>query len=236
MEPSTPEPISDAVRAQIKALGYSTVDLRRTEGGYVVENDIFLTPEDLMAAPDGIKLRVGEEEHYRTNALVTGLPRQITISMDVANFPASYQRGLDEAVRRYNAENLRVTFRRVTSGGMIKVYKWSETGAVASFPSWGNPGGVIKINPASLGNINSVNYAATVIAHEIGHCIGFRHTDYATRQSCGSGPGERGGWEGALHIPGTPTGSDAKSWMLACMDGGDRPFTGNDKIALRQMY
>ncbi|MBD2770547.1 protease [Hymenobacter sp. BT664] len=238
VEPSAPseEPITDAVRAQIKALGFSSLDARRTEGGYVVENDIFLTPADLTAKPSTTNLRVGDEEQYHTNNLVSGLPRQITVSMDVANFPVSYQRGLDEAIRRYNAQNLRVTFRRVSSGGMIKVLKWSEGGAVAGFPSGGNPYGTIKANPASLGNINSVNYAATVLSHEMGHCIGFRHTDYATRRSCGSGGGESAGSAGAVFIPGTSAGFEAKSWMLACQDGGDRPFTANDVKALNYLY
>ena len=237
VEPSAPsEPITDAVRAQIKALGFSSLDVRRTEGGYVVENDIFLTSADLTATPTITKLRVGDEEQYRTNTVVNGLPRQITISMDVANFPASYQKGLDEAIRRYNERKLRLTFKRVSSGGTIKVLKWSEDGAVAGFPSFGNPFGTIKVNPASLGNINSVNFAATILSHEMGHCIGFRHTDYAKRESCGTGPGESGGTDGAVFIPGTAAGFEAKSWMLACQDGGDRPFTANDVKALAYIY
>jgi hypothetical protein len=236
-EPTTvSEPITEAVRAQIKALGYSSLDARRTEGGYVVENDIFVSSADLTIAPNILTMRVGDEEQYRTNNLVGGLPRQITISMDVANFPASYQKGLDEAVRRFNERNLRVSFRRVSSGGAIKVLKWSEGGAIAGFPSGGNPFPTIKVDPASLGNINSVNYAATILSHEMGHCIGFRHTDYATRQSCGTGSGESAGAAGAVYIPGTSTGFEAKSWMLACQDGGDRPFTANDVKALLYVY
>ncbi len=81
---------------------------------------------------------------------------------------------------------------------------------------------------------------ATIIGHEMGHCIGFRHTDYFDRSiSCGgSADNEGASTVGAVHIPGTPTGAtlSAKSWMLACTDGSDRPFNNDDKTALDFLY
>jgi hypothetical protein len=41
---------------------------------------------------------------------------------------------------------------------------------------------------------------------------------------------------GAILIPGTPKKADPNSWMLACTDGTDRPFNGNDVIALNYLY
>ena len=76
-------------------------------------------------------------------------------------------------------------------------------------------------------NVSNINGLATTIAHEMGHCIGFRHTDYMDRSySCGGAPDNEGdGGVGANHIPGTPTGPSANSWMLACgSPEGDRPF------------
>jgi hypothetical protein len=59
------------------------------------------------------------------------------------------------------------------------------------------------------------------------------------RFSCGSGgnEGQSSTGVGAVHIPGTPTGPDAASWMLACIGNGiDRPFNANDLIALTYVY
>ena len=84
-----------------------------------------------------------------------------------------------------------------------------------------------------------MNYLATILAHEIGHCIGMRHTDFADRSySCGGSPTNEGASTvGAVHIPGTPTGPDPNSWMLACIGSGqNRPFNANDKVALNYLY
>jgi hypothetical protein len=74
----------------------------------------------------------------------------------------------------------------------------------------------------------------------MGHCIGFRHTDYFNRSiSCGgSADNEGSAGIGANLIPGTPSGASASaiSWMLACTDGGDRPFNNDDQTALDFLY
>ena len=54
--------------------------------------------------------------------------------------------------------------------------------------------------------------------------------------SCSGGGNEGDAGVGANHIPGTPTGPSANSWMLACSGGGDRPFTASDITALRNTY
>ena len=79
----------------------------------------------------------------------------------------------------------------------------------------------------------------TILSHEMGHCIGFRHTDYMDRSfSCNGAPVNEGaGNIGAIHIPGTPTGPDRRSWMLSCLGKNDnRPFNKNDQIALDYLY
>ncbi|MEL6841818.1 MAG: M57 family metalloprotease, partial [Bacteroidota bacterium] len=77
-----------------------------------------------------------------------------------------------------------------------------------------------------------------VITHEIGHCLGLRHTDYFNRSlSCGSGGNEGSAGVGAVHIPGTPTGFDANSIMLACFNSSeDGEFGPFDRVALEYLY
>ena len=86
----------------------------------------------------------------------------------------------------------------------------------------------------------TVNGIATIMAHEMGHCIGFRHTDYYNRAiSCGGSVSDEGASTvGANLIPGTPSTATlaAQSWMLACTDGSNRFFNSDDKTALNFLY
>ena len=158
--------------------------------------------------------------------------------------------GLDEAIARYNAENLLISFQRVTSSSgadivMTRLSKRDERRGVlgsAGFPTAsGDPYGEIKMSGVLESSYGlSTDGIATIIAHEMGHCIGFRHTDFFDRSiSCGGSPSNEGdGGVGANHIPGTPTGASLskQSWMLACTDGSNRDFNNDDKTALDYLY
>ena len=158
-----------------------------------------------------------------------------------SQLPTSYINCLDIALARYNAENLQLTFVRVSSGADISILKGSGSYlASAGFPtSTGQPYNQVKVNSRAIGTNPNANYLATILAHELGHCIGFRHTDYMNRAySCGGSPTNEGASTvGAVHIPGTPTTADPNSWMLACIGSGqNRPFNANDKTALNYLY
>ena len=232
--------VSDEILSNISALGFSTQNVMRTDGGYLVEGDILLHDSDLQGSHDGKTLRIAEVEQYRTFNLVTGLPRVITVSVS-GSVNSGFSAAVDNAIARYNAENLGLTFQRVASGGNINI-RIVNTGqyiASAGFPTGGNPYNEIKYAKKYTTGYSD-GFMTTVLTHEMGHCIGFRHTDYMNRAySCGSGgnEGQETTGVGAVHISGTPTGPDAASWMLACLSAStNRPFNTNDKTALNYLY
>jgi hypothetical protein len=231
--------VSAGDKAKIAALGFNASSAQVTDGGFLVEGDIFLSPANLNEVPSSPLLRIAEVEQYNTFNLVTGLPRTISVSASGDILP-SISTAINDAIARYNAQNLQLTFVRVASGGQIniRIVNGGNYIASAGFPSGGNPYYEVKFNKQYQGY--SRGFLATVLAHEMGHCIGFRHTDYMNRAfSCGSGgnEGQSTTGVGAVHIPGTPTGPDAASWMLACLSSTtDRPFNSNDRTALNYLY
>lgn len=237
--PAVNEPISQDVLAAIGKAGFSTEGVIREEGGYIVEGDIFIDDNHLRTQPQWGTLTIAEVEQYHTTNLVNATGGRV-IKVSISNkLPSSYVAALDECIARYNAENLLITMQRVSSGADISIVSGNGSYlASAGFPSGGNPHNQIKVNSRAIGN-QPQGTVASILAHEIGHCIGFRHTDYMNRAySCGGAPTNEGASTvGAIHIPGTPTGPDRDSFMLACIGAGDdRPFNGNDKTALAYLY
>jgi hypothetical protein len=246
--------VSDAVRGQLIGLGFDVINQApiKFDQGYLVEGDIYLTDADLASMKRGDKLPVVEQ--YSTNNLVNaGTGRVIKIYAPVGGnngYSAGMIAGLDLAISRYNAENLNITFQRVLSSAganivMTRLSKGEERQGIlgsAGFPTAsGDPYNQIKMSGILESTYKlSTGGIATIIGHEIGHCIGFRHTDYYNRAiSCGGAVSNEGASTvGANLIPGTPATATAaaKSWMLACTDGGDRPFNADDKVALNYLY
>ena len=239
---TTTDEVSAAELSQIKQLGFTTQGAIKTDGGFLVEGDIFLTAGDLANVSPVRLMRVGADEQYRTTEVVSvGGGRTVSIAVDNA-LPVAYVTATDEMIRRYNAENLLIKFVRVSANGDITLAQAPKRArylASAGFPTGGNPHNQVLVNSGAIGTANPTTYIATILAHEIGHCIGFRHTDYMDRSySCGGSTANEGASTvGAVLIPGTPSVADPNSWMLACIgSGADRPFNVNDRTALGFVY
>lgn len=240
--------IPAATLAKIASLGFGTSNVQSAEGGYLVEGDILLTDALLNSTPTQSLLRIANNEQYRTTNLVNvGTSRVITVL--VSNLGSAYISGTDLAIQRYNALGLKMTFQRITSGTpditIIGFNQRARGGSItlgsSGFPSGGNPYYQVKMNTndQAYGTNPDVNYVGSVMQHELGHCIGMRHTDYMDRSySCGGSYSNEGASTvGAILIPGTPSGPDAGSWMLACTSSGlNRTFNSNDIVGLNYLY
>jgi Dual-action HEIGH metallo-peptidase len=226
---------------------------RTSDGNYLIEGDILLTRselDELAGAAPSHELIVAGEEHYRTTNIVsTPATGQRTITVRLGSgFPSYYGTGLDQALARYNGLNLKIRFQRVTSGGDIVITGQNLgtsgggciLGQASGFPSRnGNPsrGFTLSTSSCATSYLNTADKADEVIAHEIGHCIGFRHTDYMNRSSCGQNVNEGTAGVGAVWIPGTPTTvtGSYNSWMMACTNSSPA-FSSADNTALTTVY
>lgn len=211
-----------------------------------IGDDIVMTVEELRA----IQAVDAQSRQYRTINLVTGSNRTIDIlgynGNDQFGLSSKGQTALQWAVNNYNRLSgvtlqFNLTYGTNFTNSDMVVYDNSTnnngSGGVAGFPS--NGGAPHKF--VQIYNLDgfSTNVNEHVITHEIGHSIGFRHSDWFDRLSCpSSSQGNEGqGSDGAIHVAGTPTGRDLNSVMQACFSSNeDGEFDNNDITALRNMY
>lgn len=212
---------------------------------YQMEEDIHMSEEQILNLPN---LQELSGRNYHTNNLVAQNTVINIIGLTGGGtqaLPSKEQTALQWAVNNYNRLNLTIRF-NLTFGTNWRpqdmvVYlgtppRAGAAGGRAGFPSNGKPFKFVQIY--NLGSFNT-NVIEHVITHEIGHSVGFRHTDYTTRQSCpASSQGNEGaGSIGANPIPGTPAGYDPTSIMLACFSSSTNgEFNNNDITALRYLY
>ena len=252
-EPVT-SPLTQEEKAMVAAAGFDAGWSEKTaDGNYLIEGDILLTKAqliDMAGVAPSHEYVIGNEEHYRTTNLVNtgGGVRTITVSLG-SGFPSHYSAGLDLALAHYNDLNLNIKFQRVDNGGEIHISGANLgrsfgggciLGQAAGFPSGGNPapGFTLSKSKCATQYLNTAAKADEVIAHEIGHCIGFRHTDYMNRISCGQNSNEGSAGVGAVHISGTimtVTSGNYNSWMMACVNGSNS-FSSEDNSAIGQVY
>jgi hypothetical protein len=225
------------ITANLIQAGYQADDIKVVDGLVYVGNDAHVT---LQASQEMLQVD-GSAEQYRTNNLVgTSVTKICIVPTSTFNSYSQLSAGLDAAIAGYNAQGLRITFQRGGTGctATIAAKTTTGTGGNSGFPSGGLPYGTINIGTGLQSYSTGVN--KHVIEHEIGHTIGFRHTDYYNRAiSCGGAASNEGdAGVGAILIPGTPsTAVNGGSVMNACFSASSTgAWTSSDVTALNYLY
>jgi hypothetical protein len=238
--------------SNLEQAGYPEQEISVDElGQVIVGGDAVVT---LEASREMIGLtRTGESaeggddvfRQYRTTNVIDSAIDNICINGSALSANTTLSAALDGAIANYNNQNLTFNLTRISgppgSGcdAVINAVLTSGSGGLAWFPAGGLPYETVNIGSgvAAYG----AGVAKHVITHEIGHCIGFRHTDYYNRAiSCGwdPDPNEGQGGVGAHHIPNTPyTAVYNGSIMNSCFNPGSTGvWTAEDLDALHQLY
>jgi hypothetical protein len=227
----TQEIIDNLVQA-----GFPEDDITVFDGKVYAGRDAEVT---LAASREMLEPGNTTEEQYRTTNLVSKMLTKICING--STFTGVFSTALDLAIQNYNELPLSFVMARTPSSGCGFTINASidpnMNGGVAGFPSGGLPFGSITIG--GLLSQYGVDTIEHVITHELGHTLGFRHSDYYNRAiSCGSGGNEGDAGIGAIHIPGTPTTANVGgSVMNSCFRSVETgEFVSSDSTALRALY
>jgi len=233
-----PQAENQEIISNLIEAGYPADDIMVVEGDVYVGRDAHVT---LEASREMLQTGEGSAEQYRTNNLVGTAVTKICVNpTSTFNSYTRLSQGLDLAIANYNSLGLRIFFARGPTTGCtanITATVMSGTGGSAGFPSGGYPYGTINIGTGL--NSYSVDVNEHVITHELGHAIGFRHSDYYNRAiSCGSGGNEGDAGVGAILIPGTPSSATVGgSIMNACFRSTESgEWTSSDITALNYLY
>ena len=215
--------------------GFRTNTITELDDEYMVEGDIAFSKEEvehlLQETPAN-----GRTEQVRYEFLVSCEEvRNISVWVDTS-IPSSgsnnWRYEVQQAIDEWNGAHSSIRFVYTTKGEAdITVQSDNDeidensVLAIAKFPKNGKAGNLIRINFDATGNVGaSADKKRHLMLHELGHTVGFHHTDATITND-------------TIHITGTPK-FDYASVMKSTI-GSFGPWPGlseNDGTAARLLY
>jgi len=252
--PSAPELDRDDL-AQLAALGFSKDMVTDRGYYYLAGQDIQINKSDLRrsraTAHRGDQSPYGPQFQYTTTNLVTNPAAIQTITVDLSGVPNTsvWHDAVVEALPIWsNIQNSYVKMVLGTPGSITIQLIDADAGLAGrgTFPAGGDVGDTVYLNENFRvgGAIPSHAVYLRNIVHELGHTIGFRHTNW-NQVDCVSPPfvcrpcnGHDPSTYGANYVPYTPTsGGDPASVMNGCTaDQAWNGFSNYDTYATRYRY
>lgn len=255
-----PVPKDDSKIATLKSMGFRTDGIIDKGSYYIVENDIMISKNaDIFAKPltEMVKPKIGPRtDQARTDYTITQSNVSIRIDSSIPSDGGTddWHSAISTAIGYWNAiPNNRIVFSITTSSSADIVIK-SDSGlldnnglnnviAMSEFPSTSDkPGNMVLVNLDFYGNYNvSTSQKAYNIVHELGHTMGYRHSNWDTNGEPSYATSYLGPYTfntyGANLIDGTRNSSDLNSVMNAgtALDSWNG-FSKFDILAQRTVY
>ncbi len=250
----------DAKIATLRQLGYNTSNIIDKGSYFVVEGDIMISKKSELFTkplPTTKPAVMPNFQNHTDQAAASYLVSQSSISIYIdPSIPSDgsnddWHAAIADAVSYWNAiPNSRIQF-NITTSTTADIVIESDSGAIADdavfaasmFPSTSNaPGNLIEINLDNNGGTTTTELQkAYVMTHELGHTLGFRHTDWNVYGEPSSGAyyvGYNYGYVyGANLINGTRNGADPSSVMNKYDNYFSfSSFSAFDILAVRTIY
>ncbi|MEM7159661.1 MAG: M57 family metalloprotease [Myxococcota bacterium] len=233
--------------------GYAPTDIEFDAGiaKVIVQQDVAIDVDDEPGRQNGAAFR-----HYQFSSIaISDKLTDVRVGLD-HSLREKMEEPAQKAVRAWQELGLRLNFSYVedelcgsSTAGNIWIEQADEDDeehlcgdgvyAVTDLKTADgySPAGSIVICERALSNSPLQN--KVILMHEIGHALGFAHTDWEKRESCvGQENGEVA--EGKVHIDGTPKGFVERSVMNACPLDGPNPNKGEflaiDELAFRAVF
>lgn len=231
-----PTATEDPTMQRLLKMGFNKENIEDMGTYYLVEGDTRFDKQTAETTPTNQPGVISQSQNQAHTWELIRYDKQQTISIAIdASFPAQWQQDAITAIYDWNSmPGFRVHLTPVVGSADITIkgvpsLPYNSFGS-SGYPSNGNPYPEVLINYN-----NSPNYRRrTTIVHEIGHCLGLRHTDLYTNDAY---EGESS--DGGVIIYGSPF-QDPNS----VMNSGGAPnrqlpwagFSSDDVIAFQNLY